>query len=139
MMVGIGKTRDRSLFGQPNDDQVSGSRENVVRATGRRFFGRLEMFRGSREDVTRATGRRSFGKLEAKSKLGEPGSDEGPVRRRKWTEGSKSRAGGQAGDGAVGLHARDTLGTSPAGERESEDRSSERRERRAPGKRVLAE
>jgi hypothetical protein len=96
------------------------------------------MFRGSREDVTRATGRRSFGKLEAKSKLGEPGRDKGSVRRRKWTEGSKTRTGGRPGDGVVRLHARETLGTSPAGERESEGRSSKRRERKAPGKRVLA-
>jgi hypothetical protein len=52
-------------------------------------------------------------------------------------EGSKSRAGGQGGDVSVGLHARETLGTSRAGERASEDSPGERRERRATGKRWL--
>jgi len=53
-------------------------------------------------------------------------------------KGSKTRAGGQPGDGAVGLLADKTLRTSAWGERESEDPTSERRERRAPGKLGLA-
>jgi hypothetical protein len=138
MVFGNGKTRDRHHSGNRIVMKFRGSRENVPRATGGRCIGRLEMFRESRGNVTRATGRRSFGKLETKLQLGELSGDEGSVRRRKWKEGSKTRAGGQSGDGAVRLHARDTLGTSPVGERESEGRSSERRERKASGKRVLA-
>jgi hypothetical protein len=49
-------------------------------------------------------------------------------------EGSKTRAGGQPGDGAVRLLADNTLRTKTSGERESEDPRDERRERRAPGK-----
>lgn len=52
-------------------------------------------------------------------------------------DGSKTRAGGQPGDGAVRLLADKTLRTRTAGERESEDPTSERRERRAPDKLVL--
>jgi hypothetical protein len=93
--VGIGKTRDRVVIWATewrwNLERISRKR----RAAARRVFERAREFRGSRGNVARATGRRSFGKLETKCSLGEPSEDEGPVRRRKWKEGSKTRTGGQ--------------------------------------------
>lgn len=104
-------SRPRSSFGQPEGARVWATRSCVTRATGRRTVA------GPRQ--SRGMGNRFVARSRA------------PEMRK---EGSKTRAGRRHGDGAVGLLAVDTLRAVSKDERASEGSSSERRERRAPGK-----